>query len=81
MVPSVQLTCSAFCRITYNVTQKPRTNLHQCTDAPPVRNWLGRALARWDNEGGALGLEPDASDRLAVLVKDEEQICNASARL
>ncbi len=74
MVPSVQLTCSAFYRINYNVTQKPRTNLHQCTDGPPVRNSLGRALARWDNEGGALGPEPDASDRLAVLVKEEEQI-------
>ena len=43
-------------------------------DTPPVRNSLARALARWDNEGGALGPEPDEAGQRAVLAKEEEHI-------
>lgn len=43
-------------------------------DAPAVRNQLARALARWDNEGGALGPGREEHDQPAVLVQEEEHI-------
>ena len=40
-------------------------------DTPPARNLLSRALARWDNEGGAAAPEPDDFDGVARTKEDQ----------